>query len=264
MRNELYARKIPINRSETCQRSDAGEGENVKHRNWIHPLVARRSMRALRANPDDTAAAIRVIGALAGNSGGRQFRRFRRSERGAQILREKRDLNDFLMNQERLKTMPPGSLGHTIAEWFEREGISAEGLAEAGNAAAGGTERLVDADVQVYGTRMRNLHDVFHVLTGYDRDLRGEAAVLAFTIAQNFHRGIAYLVWNAIRAEGWNSPGGRLIREAYGRGRRAEPLAKANWEKLLAQPLEVVREDLGLGPPPSYEQVRSMGAPALP
>lgn len=37
---------------------------------------------------------------------------------------------------------------------------------------------------QLFSNRIRDLHDVFHVLTGYGRDLRGESAVLAFTIPQ--------------------------------------------------------------------------------
>ena len=102
-----------------------------------------------------------------------------------------------------------------------------------------------------------------HVLAGYDRDLRGEAAVLAFTVAQNFHTGIAYLVWNALRSEGWNSPGGRLIRQGFRRGRRAKRLMEQDWETLFERPIDEVREELGVGDPPTYEQLRSAGAPAL-
>ncbi|MCP4905080.1 MAG: hypothetical protein GY910_08860, partial [bacterium] len=75
--------------------------------------------------------------------------------------------------------------------------------------------------------------------------------------------GIAYRVWNALRAEGWNSPGGRLIREGYRRGKRAEPLLEQDWEALFEQPIDSVREQLGVGVPPVYEQFRSAGAPVL-
>ncbi len=231
-------------------------------RNRIRPLVARRAMRALRGDPDDTAAAIRVIAALSGNSGRPNFRRFQRSACGARILREKRDLYDVLTDHERLEAMPPGSLGRAIVDWFERENISTEGLAQASEAATGRADHGVSQDEQIYGSRLRNLHDVFHVLAGYDRDLRGESAVLAFTIGQNYNRGIAYLVWNALRAEGWNSPGGKLIREGYRRGRRANRLVEQDWEELFERPIDEVREELGVGPPPVYDQIRSAGAPA--
>ena len=232
-------------------------------RNRMHPLVAMREMRALRADPDDTAAAIRVIAALSGNSVRRNFRRFKRSPRGARILREKRDLYDVLTDRERLRAMPPASLGRTIIDWFDRESISTEGLAQASKAARGGPERGVSEDEQVFGSRLLHLHDVFHVLAGYDRDLRGESAVLAFTIAQNYNRGVAYLVLDALREEGWNSPGGKLIREGYRRGKRAKRLMEQDWEELLTRPIDEVREELGVGSPPDYEQLRSAGAPAL-
>jgi ubiquinone biosynthesis protein COQ4 len=235
----------------------------MANRNRIHPLIAKRAMRAVRENPDDTAAAIRVIVALSGNSGRRHFRRFRRTARGMEILYEKGDLYALLTDRDRLKAMPPGSLGRTIIDWFDRENISTQGLTQASEAARGGVDPERDEDEQTYFSRLLNLHDVFHVLAGYDRDLRGESAVLAFTIAQNYNRGIAYLVWNALRAEGWNSPAGRLIREGYRRGRRAKPLVVQDWEELFERPIDEVREELGVGAPPVYEQLRSAGAPAL-
>ena len=105
-------------------------------RNRLRPLVARRAMRALRKNPDDTAQAIVAIAALTGNSNQRLFKRFKKSAKGRQILREKRHLYDILSDKERMLAMPPGSLGRTMVEWFIRENISAEGFAGASEAAA--------------------------------------------------------------------------------------------------------------------------------
>lgn len=229
----------------------------------IHPLRARRAMRALRKDPDDTAAAIRVIMALSGNSGRRDFERFRRTARGTRILREKTDLFEVLTDRERLEAMPPGSLGRAIIDWFKRENISTQGLALASEAAREGENEKLDDAEELYRVRLRNLHDVFHVLAGYDRDLRGESAVLAFTLAQNYNRGIAYLVWNALREEGWNSPGGKLIRDGYRRGKRAKRLVEQDWEALFERPIEQVRRELGVGEPPVYDQLRSAGAPAI-
>jgi ubiquinone biosynthesis protein COQ4 len=232
--------------------------------NRIRPIVAMRAMRESRQDPDDTAAAIRVISALSGNSGRRQFKRFQRSTKGSRILRERRDLFEVLSDPERMKAMPQGSLGRTIVEWFERENISTQGLAQASEAAAADLPaREVSDDERIYNSRLRNLHDVYHVLAGYDRDLLGESAVLAFTIAQAYNRGIAYLVLDSLRETGWTSDAGKLIREGYRRGKRAAPLVEQNWEALFEQPIDEVRQLLGVGAPPVYEQMRSAGAPAL-
>jgi ubiquinone biosynthesis protein COQ4 len=234
-------------------------------RNRLRPGVAFRAMRKLDENPDDTSQAIVVIGALAGNSGRRLYRRFARSPRAAAILRERRDLYPILSDLERLRAMPPGSLGRTIGDWFAREQISAQGLAQASavaRAQLGVTPPDGDPE-RVFSTRLLNLHDVFHVLTGYDRDLRGEVAVLAFTLAQTRNPGIAYLVLRVLRRAGWSSETGRLIRQAFRRGLRATWLIDQDWEDLLSRPIDDVRGELGVGAPPVYEQLRSAGAPAL-
>ena len=55
----------------------------------------------------------------------------------------------------------------------------------------------------------------------------------------------------------------RMIRQAWRRGRKAAWLSAADWETLLARPLEEVREELRLGEAPRYEPLRSEGAPPL-
>lgn len=231
----------------------------------FHPLVAHRALRRLRDNPDDTAQAIVVIAALAGGSGQRLFRRFRRSPRASAILQARQDLYAQLADLEGLRAMPPGSLGRTIGDWFAHEAIGVNGLAQAAVSARSqlGTTAPASDDEQVFTARLLNLHDVFHVLTGYDRDLRGEAAVLSFTLAQTHNLGIAYLLLDVMRGAGWRSEMGRLIREGFQRGRRARGLLDQDWEALLHRPLSALRDELGVGEPRPYEQVRSSGAPPL-
>jgi ubiquinone biosynthesis protein COQ4 len=235
--------------------------------NRLQPLVARRAMRALREDPDDTAQAIRVISALSGNSGERLFKRFKSTDGGQKILRDKQDLFELMRDTDRLRAMPEGSLGRAIGDWYAIEEISAQGLADASEAAfsEGGPRREtgLDADEELFGTRLRDLHDVFHVVTGYGRDLLGESAVLAFTIPQTRNLGIAYLVLDALIHSGWNSTEGKLMREAFRRGRSCEWLVDQDWETLFEQPLDEVRQKLGVGEPPVYEQMRSEGAPVL-
>jgi len=234
-------------------------------RNRVRPLVALRAMRKLGQDPDDTAQAIVVIAALAGNSNQRLLRRFRRSPRADAILRERRDLYHLLSDREGLLALPAGSLGREIGEWFAREQIGAQGLAQAAATARTqlGTTPPDGAEEQVFFTRLLNLHDVFHVLTGYDRDLRGEAAVLAFTLAQTRSPGIAYIVLRVLLRAGWGSEMGRLIRQGFRRGLRSAWLIDEEWEALMPRPIGEVRDRLGVGSPLAYQQLRSSRAPAV-
>jgi ubiquinone biosynthesis protein COQ4 len=225
---------------------------------------ARKAMEALRANPDDTAQAIRAIGAMSGSSPERCFKRFARSERGARILREKRELYDILSDIDQIGAMPEGSLGKGIWTFYTTEEISAQGLKDASEKAAGEDGFFGgDDDRARFARRLRELHDIFHVITGYGRDMRGEIACLAFTYSQTKNTGIGYVVLRVLRRAGWSSEMGKLLRQGYWRGRRAKWLIDQDWETLLHQPLDHLRVHLRVGVPPVYEQARSPGAPVL-
>lgn len=224
---------------------------------------ARRAMDALSSNPDDTAEAIRAIAAMSGKSGERCLKRFKRSATGARILQEKRELYDVLADIDRLGTMPDGSLGKEIWKFYTVEQLSIQGLQAASEAAQGTGSGDADTDEALFGRRLRDLHDVFHVVTGYGRDILGEIACLAFTYAQTWNTGVGYVVLRVLRQAGWRSEMSRLCRQAYRRGRRSTWLVDQEWETLLDQPLEQLRLRLGVGPAPVYQQVRSAGAPIL-
>jgi len=233
-------------------------------RQRVRPLRAWRAVRELIRNPDDTAQVFRIIEALSGGTFERLFQRFARTETGRRVLTERRRLVTLLDDRESLLALPEDSLGHRYARFVEREQISAAGLAQASEEGRSAM-RPVDPCRQLVGERLRDMHDLWHIVSGYGRDLVGEAALLAFTYAQTRNRGIGFIVlmawWRARGKEG--RPFRLMIQEAYGRGRRAAWLPAADWESLLARPVDEVRRELGLGDPPRYDPVRSAGAPAL-
>ncbi len=231
-------------------------------RSPIRLRVAWKALRRLIENPDRTDQVFVIIDALSGKSGERQFLKFAATPVGRRILADQRDLLAVLRNREALHAMPQGSLGNSYANFMSREAISADGLVEASN--EGG--RIVGDDVQrtLFGVRLRDSHDLWHVATGYGRDLLGEASLLAFTFAQTRSPGIGVIVAMAYLKAG-DLPGARpMIREAYRRGRKSAWLPTADWEALLALPLDEVREKLKLGAAPEYFEIRSAeGAKAL-
>lgn len=226
----------------------------------IRPLDAWRAIRALIQNPDDTGQVFKIIDALSGNSGERLFQRFRRDPMGARILRERRSLLATLTDRAALEALPAGSLGRIYADFTRREQITADGLVDAsmeGERIDRGPER------RLFGERLRDSHDLYHVVTGYGRDLVGEAALLSFSFAQTRNPGVGFIVAVAwLKASGDGGEARRLIVDGYRRGRRAAWLPGEDWEALLAQPLGRVREHLGLGAPPTYVPLRSAGAPS--
>ncbi|MDX2166249.1 MAG: Coq4 family protein [Deltaproteobacteria bacterium] len=239
------------------------EHTTSRPRKRIEPLRAWRAIRALIKDPDDTARVFDIIDALSGNSGERIFQRFRQSDTGARVLAERRVLLGTLDDHAALQALPPGTLGRVYVDFVTREQITGQGLADVSQA----TRRTdLDDERRLFGDRLRDMHDLWHVATGYGRDLIGEAALLAFSYAQTRNRGVGFIVAVAWLKAGGGAEGGaarRLIVEGYRRGRRAAWLPAQDWEALLSQPLASVRAQLGLGTPPEYAALRSAGAPSL-
>ena len=227
----------------------------------IRPLDALRAMGGLLQNPDDTALVFEIIEALSGRTRTRVYDRFVRTPSGQRLLATRPNLLAQLSDRASLLALPPGTLGRTYGEFMSREQISADGLVEASE---DWRRDDLPAERRWFADRLRDTHDLWHVVTGYGRDLIGEASLLAFTYAQTRNPGIGFIVAVAyLKARGINSPARRLLRDGYRRGKRAAWLPGVEWEALLAQPLVSVREQLGVGEPPVYEAVRSEGAPAL-
>lgn len=225
-------------------------------------LEAIRAIRALIRNPDDTAQVFRIIRALAGPAGDRQFERFRTSESGRRILAENRSLLARLSDRAALEQLPPGSLGAVYADFTRAEKISPQGLVDASLAAPEEVE--TSAERALFAARLRDGHDLWHVATGYGRDLLGEAALLAFTYRQTGNPGIGLIVLTAWWRAGRDLPGGRaVIVDGYRRAGPAAWLPAADWEALLERPLDEVRRTLGITPVEAYTPVRSARAPRL-
>jgi ubiquinone biosynthesis protein COQ4 len=111
----------------------------------------------------------------------------------------------------------------------------------------------MDAERQLVHDRITDLHDLWHVATGYSRDMVGEFALLAFGYEQ-LGTPAYRLVLAAFRPLGaLQAPGSvALIDDARRRGREVSWLPVQGWEGLLAPSLEDAREKLGLRPPPAY------------
>ncbi len=224
-------------------------------RNPIRLGDAWRALRQLISNPDGTDQVFIIIDALSGNSGERQFHRFAATPVGRRVLDEKREILDVLRDRDSLDALPAGSLGKTYAKFMTDEQINADGLVEASQEV--GPAMRENEDRSRFGIRTRDSHDLWHCITGYSRDLVGEASLLAFTFAQTRNPGIGAIVAMAFIKAGALPGARKSIIRGYRRGRRASWLPAADWEALLARPLEDVRAELEISPLPAYTQFRS-------
>jgi len=226
-------------------------------RSPIRPGEAIAAMRRLTRDKEDTAQVFHIVKALSGNSYYRNFRRFAASSDGKRIVLDRADLLSTLCDRDRLSECEPGTLGRAYLDFVYGEGLTAEGLVDASEAA--GVDDFTDPEVSLYRKRLRDSHDLLHVVSGYGRDALGELCVLSLGNAQFYNHGIAFIVAIGIPKTLAQAPGlpvARTAFEAWQRGRTAEDLTTFYWEKHLDTPLEEVRRLLNLKPPTRYLRVR--------
>jgi ubiquinone biosynthesis protein COQ4 len=218
----------------------------------LRPFDAIRAVRRLLANPEDTSQVFVIFRAMRGKSGLRVFRRFAASPTGAQVIREKRRLLDTLSDRAQLAALPDGSFGRTYSHFMEQEQLTAEGLVAASQS---WEKDSVPPEVELFRERMRDAHDLTHVLTGYGRDPLGEICLLAFMHAHSRNPGMALIVLMSLK--GMPRQARRAVFEAWRNGRKARWLQDQDFEALLPRPLADVRREIQIADPVQYRTVMS-------
>jgi len=220
----------------------------------LRPIAALRAVRHLMRNREDTQQVFLLIEALRGKTTLRQFARFRQTETGRTVLGEHCRLLDRLSDRASLAALHAGTLGRAYYDFMAAENLSAEGLVDASR-----IERPpASDDLTLFRERGREMHDLLHVVTGYGRDPLGEACLVAFTYAQNRLKGLAVIAVFAARRIARSRPGQpvrRAVFEGYRHGRSAGWLPGADWEALLAQPVEAIRLQFAVKPPTYYRTI---------
>jgi ubiquinone biosynthesis protein COQ4 len=224
------------------------------------PLKALHHFRELMKNKEDTTQVFYVIEALNGNSFQKSFVKFANSEMGSTRLEENRYLPPLLDNHDWLRTLPDGSLGRAYLHFMESEGLTAKGLVDE-YSASGVTRDYGHPDMNIYGDRLRDTHDMLHVLTGFGRDALGEASVLGYSHAQHGGPGVLFIAygaaWEVRKTAPKGSPVLKSIHEARRIGKVAKDIAYEDLMALLPQPLDEVRAHLGIKLPTQYHNVHA-------
>lgn len=223
----------------------------------------RRAWNGLKAvieDPKRTDVVFEIIDGLAGASFEKSFQRFVADPGGQRLLRDRPDLLAALSDRDTLRSLPDGSFGRAYVDFMEGGGLTPDGLVEADAAAMEKMERepTEDPDRQYVGDRMRDMHDLWHVLTGYGMDEAGESANLAFSVAQvpNLGMGLLVVASAAIGPKDWRFTWPRYLMAAWRRGRATAFLGVAPYEELLPLPLAQVRAHLGI---PAAQEAHPMG-----
>lgn len=215
--------------------------------------TAFRAIRRLLADGNDTEQVFKIMRALNGPSMPRNYSRLLSTPDGRRMAYQRIELAEKLTDPAYIASFAPGTVGAVYRAFLEKTGYSADGLAKVSNL---NQEPIVEDAYMWFGRRTRDIHDIWHVLTGYRADESlGEAALVAFSYAQTGGQGWAFIAL-AASLKSWRVTHSlafaRAVLEGYRMGGRAGWLLGEDYEKLLHEPIEAARVRLGITEPVRY------------
>ncbi|OWK33177.1 Coq4 family protein [Sphingomonas dokdonensis] len=217
------------------------------------------AIKKLLNNGDDTVQVFRIMRALNVGSTEWGYAKLLGTEEGGRIAREQAELSERFSDRAWVDSFAPGTVGAAYRDFLDSTGYSADGLVAVSREGNDNVE--VDHPYAWFGRRTRDIHDIWHVMTGYKADESlGEAALVAFSYAQVGGAGWAFIgsaaALKSLRITG-STLFARAVMEGYQRGKAAKWLAGEDYLKLMHEPLGAARKRLGLTEPVLYKRAQA-------
>jgi len=232
--------------------------------NWVEPqrrdwLTAMRALVRLLRDADDTAQVFRIMRALNGDIAGRNYRKLLTVPDGGRLAYRRVELAQRFSDRAWIDGFPAGTVAAAYRAFLDRTGYSAQGLVELSTAE--GISQSTEHPHAWFGRRERDVHDIWHILTGYEADEPlGEACLAAFSYGQTGGLGWVFIAGGAalksLRITGRTSFA-RAVIEGWRRGKRAKWLSAEDYEVLLGEPLAAARQRLGITPTTGYQKAQA-------
>ncbi|MCT0224226.1 Coq4 family protein [Synechococcus sp. CS-1328] len=219
--------------------------ENLHRRHQIHYLRTLSGVVGMIRNPEGTESVFDIEDGLLYAGAMDSFQERVSGLPGVSELMEARYLAPPL-DVEALIQLPEESLGYAVARHIVDHGFDPDYY------------RKVDVvtDLDWILMRMRQSHDIWHVVTGLGTDRVGEIALKAFELAQTWRPMAAVITCGGLLRYLLKDPeqmGTVLagIGHGYQLGYRAQPLLAQRWECDWERPLLAWRQTLGLPDQPA-------------
>jgi ubiquinone biosynthesis protein COQ4 len=228
----------------------------------IRPLLALDAIIRFMFDCQDTRQVARITVALRGSSEANLYVRFKKSPVGKKVLANRLCLGALLHDHLYLAACPENSLGRHMLDYINQNDFAPGDLE---HSLQGITDDLVKGGVKIkiFAERMRDLHDIYHVLAGFERDEFGELCVLAFAYPQQKLRSFAViaviialnfgirLIFRGI----WPGQIYAALRAAFAAGANAAWLPGEDIEAMLAEDIAILRQRLNIPEPAQYRHL---------
>jgi len=149
---------------------------------------------------------------------------------------------------EQLGQLPEGALGRVYADYLRDSGFEADFY----------RSLEVEDDASYFLLRMRQTHDIWHLVAGFNTDVPGELGLKAFELAQTRRPLSAVLLSGGVLSAVFKAPEtiGPLLEQiaiGYRLGSTAKPFLAQRWEEHWERSLDDWRELLNFQPLSHYQ-----------
>lgn len=206
----------------------------------VRLLRALRALAKIVADPEQTEVVLEFSNLINANRREDRLDFFLEDPAGAQLYAQGRALDSTTIDLDELAALPEGTLGHAYARFMKSHGLTPDVF-------DGAPAEVRDPRAAYVIQRIRQTHDLWHVVTNAETDPAGEVALQAFTYAQL--RAPSSGILAAVGLVRGARHSRQIIRDTvdlYRAGLRANKLAVFAWEDHWATPLAEVRTLLGL------------------
>jgi ubiquinone biosynthesis protein COQ4 len=212
------------------------------------PVRWRRALQALGrvlTNPTETEQVLVFSSYINAGTNKKRLTFFFDDPSGKRLYEEQRALDSHTIDLDALAKLPEDTLGYAYAKFMRLHRLTPDVF--------DGTPVEISDPRRAYVIqRMRQTHDLWHVVTNAETDPAGEVALQAFTFAQVGAPSAGILAaLGTLKALRYTRAILRDVATLYRRGVKAQQLAVFPWEDHWATPLAEVRKLLGL---PSYPE----------
>jgi len=139
--------------------------------------IAVRALARVLKNPVETDQVLVFSTYANAGSNTERLETFFNDPRGMRLFTEQRAIDSHTIDLDALYALPSGTLGHAYASFMKRHGLTPDVF-------DGSPEDIHDPRRAYVIQRMRQTHDLWHVVTNAETDPAGEVALQAFTWAQ--------------------------------------------------------------------------------
>ena len=206
-------------------------------RRWGRALAA---LAKVMVDPERTDQVL--VFSIHANAGSmrRRVARFFDDAEARRLYEEHRTIDSRSIDLDALAALPADTLGHAYATFLRSRGLTPAVF-------DGPPAQVSDPRMQYVVQRLRQTHDLWHVVTGHDTDAPSEIALQAFTFAQVRAPSAGILAaLGTLRALRHRPSMPRDTLASFRVGRAARRLATFPWEDHWSTPLREVRRMLDL------------------